>query len=217
MEHIVELLKNRDYHLPKVLLCNYKSLKITEIELVILIYLINLDNMTYNPKQISDDLNIKMNDVLIFVNNLCEKGIISIDMVKINKINNEIINLDLLYEKLAFSIINSGKSTEVKNEGLFEKFEHEIGRGLSPMEFDIINNWLNSDYSEELILCALKEAVYNGSTSNLRYIEKILFEWKKKGIKNSEDVEKNKREFKKTRNENLELFEYDWLNDKDDN
>ena len=85
------------------------------------------------------------------------------------------------------------------------------------MEYDIINNWLSSNYSEELILCALKEAVYNGSTSNLRYIEKILFEWKKKGIKNSEDVEKNKREFKKTRNENLELFEYDWLNDKEDN
>ena len=102
MEHIIELLKNKDYHLPKLLLCNYKSLKITEIELIVLIYLINLDNMSYNPKQISDDLNIKMTDVLVLVNNLTEKGIISIDMVKINKINNEIINLDLLYEKLAF-------------------------------------------------------------------------------------------------------------------
>ena len=217
MEHILALLKNKDFHLPKLLLCNYKKLKMTEIELVIIIYLINSDNMSYNPKQISDDLNIKMTDVLVLVNNLCEKGIISIDMVKINKINNEVINLDLLYEKLAFLIINSGKSPEVHNEGLFEKFEKEIGRVLSPMEYDIINNWLSNGYTEELILCALKEAVYNGSTSNLRYIERILFEWKKKGIKNSEDVEKNKREFKKTRNENLELFEYDWLNDQEDN
>lgn len=217
MEHVLELLKGKEMHFPKELLFNYKKLNITDIEFIILIYLINCDSLTYNPKQISNDLNLKMNEVLELINNLVEKGIIAIDIVKINMISNEVINLDLLYEKLAFFIINVGKSSENKNENLFEKFEEEMGRGLSPMEYEIINNWLDNSYTEELILCALKEAVYNGSNSNLRYIERILYEWRKKGIKTSEDVEKNKREFKKIKNNNVELFDYDWLNDEDDN
>lgn len=217
MEHVLELLKNRELHFPRELLINYKKLKITDIEFIILIYLINCDSLTYNPKQISNDLGLKMNEVLELINNLVEKGIISIEIVKINKISNEVINLDLLYEKLAFSIINVNKSSDTKSEELFEKFEQEMGRGLTPMEYEIINNWFELNYTEEIILCALREAVYNGSNSNLRYIEKILVEWAKKGIKTKEDVERNRREFKKSKNNNIELFDYDWLNDEDNN
>ena len=216
MEHVLELLKNKEIHFPRELLINYKKLNITDIEFIILIYLINSESMTYNPKQISKDLGLKMNEVLELINNLVEKGIISIDIVKINKISNEVINLDLLYEKLAFSIINENKSSENKNENLYEKFQKELGRAIYPMEYEIINNWLDSGNSEELILCALKEAIFNG-IFNFRYIDRILYEWGKKGIKTSEDVEKNKREFKKLKNSNVELFDYDWLNDEDDN
>ena len=49
------------------------------------------------------------------------------------------------------------------------------------MEYEIINAWLLKGFSEELVLGALKEAVYNG-VSSLRYIDKILFEWQKKAI-----------------------------------
>ena len=82
------------------------------------------------------------------------------------------------------------------------------------MEYEIINGWLDLDYTEELIICALKEAIYNGTTS-LRYIDRILLEWHKKGIKTKEDVEKNKIEFKKKKEKNKseELFDYDWLNE----
>ena len=78
---------------------------------------------------------------------------------------------------------------------------------------ELIGSWIDSGYSEELIKCALKEAVYNG-VSNLRYIDKILYEWKKKGIKNSDDVLKDKQNFKKkTENKKTEMFDYDWLNE----
>ena len=49
---------------------------------------------------------------------------------------------------------------------------------LSPMEYEIIKAWLDNDMSEELIKEALKEATFNG-VSNLRYIDKILYEWGK--------------------------------------
>ncbi len=212
MEHIVNILKERELHFPRLLLVNYKNLKLTELELIIVIYLLNADNNTYNPKAIGNDLGLKTNDVLEIINNLTEKGIVSLDIVKINNLRSEVINLNLLYEKLAFLVMNSD-TKDNKDSGLFEIFEKELGRGLTPMEFEIINGWLDIDYTEEIIICALKEAAYNG-IYNLRYIERILFEWYKKGIKNKEDVERNKKNFKKAKDNNVELFDYDWLNDK---
>ena len=106
------------------------------------------------------------------------------------------------------------KKDTKKETNIFETYETELGRALSPTEYEIINSWLDSGYSEELILLALKEAVYNG-VSNFRYIDRIIFEWAKKGIKNKDDVEKNRKEFKKSK-ENKELFDYDWLNDRED-
>ncbi len=211
MDNVVEILKSGSVQIPRLLLLNYKKLNITEQELVILIYVINMSNPTYNPKEISKELGIKMNTVLEVINNLTEKGIISLDMIKVNNVRNEVININLLYEKLALEVMNIEPKND-KNNSLFEVFEKELGRGLSPMEFEIINGWLDIDYSEELITCALKEAIYNGIT-NFRYIDRILHEWYKKGIKNKEDVEKNKREFKKSKSNNVELFDCDWLND----
>ena len=63
---------------------------------------------------------------------------------------------------------------------------------------------------------ALKEATYNG-VSNFRYIDRIIHEWNKKGIKTREDVAKNNIEFKKNKIQKQELFDYDWLNDTENN
>jgi len=212
MSQIIELLKNINYQVSKELLFNYKKLNITDSELIILIYLINQTSNTYNPKQIGNDLKLELNNVLELINSLCEKNIIKIEMKKINNIRSEVISLDSLYEKIAFALTE----VEEKNDSnLYGVFETEFGRTLSPMEFEIINGWLDNGYTEELIKLALKEATYNG-VSNLRYIDKIIYEWGKKGIKTKEDVENNRKQFKNNNtNKNKELFDYDWLNDRD--
>ena len=212
MDKVLEILKQRDYTLPRVLLTNYKKLNITDLELIILIYLINSDSLNYNPRQISQDLDIKTNDVLQIINNLTEKGIISFEMVKINKLNNEVIKLDLLYEKLAFLVIGKEEPKE-EEKGFIALFEKEAGRALTSTECEFINTWQNLDYSDEIIMCALSESLHYTGSANFKYIDKILYEWQKKGIKTKEDVEKNKKEFKKAKS-NIELFDYDWLNDK---
>lgn len=209
MEPILELLKNKYYQIPQLLFFNYKKLGLTELELIVIIYLWNDIDNNYNPKKISNDLDLEMKSVLEIINNLSEKGFLNLSIMKINNVRNEIINLDLLYERLAFIIMK--KDNKKEDNGLFALYEKELGRGLTPTEYEIINGWLDSDYSEELILLALKEAVYNGVTS-FRYIDRIVFEWHKKGIKTKEDVEKNRKEFKKSK-ENKDLFDYDWLND----
>lgn len=213
MDKVIELLKSTNIQISKQLLFNYKRLNITDQELIIIIYLINEN--TYNPKQIGKDLSIPFNEVLEIINTLTEKSIIKVELVKINNIRTEVINLDSLYEKLAFLIIKEEKDVE-KPKSLYDTFEKELGRTLSAMEYEIINGWLTT-CSQDLILLALKEAVYNG-VSNFRYIDRIINEWNKKGIKTKEDVEKNKQEFNSRKNsKKQELFNYDWLNDNENN
>jgi len=212
METMLQLLKERTYQIPQLLLFNYKKLELTELEFIMLIYLWNSNNSDYNPKNIGKDLNLKVAIVLETINNLSEKGFLTLDIVKKNNVHSEEINLDLLYEKMAFLLMK--KDTKKESTNLFDIYEKELGRGLSPTEYEIINGWKSTGYSEELLLLALKEAIYNGVT-NFRYIDRIVFEWNKKGIKTAADVEKNRKEFKKQKN-NKEMFDYDWLNDKQD-
>ena len=121
----------------------------------------------------------------------------------------EVINVKSFYEIMISNLINNNVGDANKND-IFDIFESEFGRTLSPMEYDIINNWLESKIPKDLIVKALKEAVYNG-VGNLRYIDKILYEWNKKGIKSINDLEdKNKKE---DSNKDNIYYEYDWLNE----
>ena len=92
-----------------------------------------------------------------------------------------------------------------------EVFEKEFGRTLSSMDCEIINAWIENGFSEELILSALKEAVYNGATS-LRYIDKVLYEWNRKGIKAPDDVKKMMEKEPEAPLYETSVMNYNWLN-----
>lgn len=210
IEKITNLLKKQELLIPSMLFFNYKDLNISDSELILLIYLINQPMETFNPKAISNDLKLTLAESMNIINSLCDKRIISLETVKKNHIHNEVISLNSLYEKLAFIIINDKKQDNSNN--LFSLFEKEFGRTLSPMEFEIINAWKDGGFTEELIILALKEATYNG-VSNLRYIDKILHEWKKKGIKNEKDIESERKSFQEKKIVPKKLVDYDWLNE----
>lgn len=212
MDKILNLLKSKDVYLPKLLLLNYKKLKLNEAELIIIIFLINSNE--YNPKIISDAMDIKLPLLLEMISLLEEKGILKIKLEKINNIQVEVANLDSLYEKLA--LILMGEKTSEKESTIYDTFEQELGRTLSPIEYELVGEWLNNN-SEEILKLALKEATYNG-VSNFRYIDRIIHEWNKKGIKTREDVLKNNEEFKRKKvAPKQELFDYDWLNESENN
>lgn len=213
MNKVIEILKSINYQIPKEILFNYKKINITDTELIIIIYLINQNSSIYNPKQICNDLGFKINEILEIINSLSEKNIIRIDIKKINNIRSEVVNLEPLYEKIVLSL---EEKKEDNNSNIYSIFETELGRPISPMECKIIGGWIDYGYSEELVRLALKEAIYNG-VRGFRYIDTILNEWGKKGVKTEEDVEKNRKDFKKKNTEKKELFDYDWLNDTENN
>ncbi len=212
VEKVINLLKSKDFIIPKILFMNYKKLNLSEKELIILIYFLNIDDLAFNPKKISDDLNFELSEILQIIDNLTTNGIISIELKRINQIREEFINLDLLYNKLSFLVVNEEQIDSPIKNNIFDIFEKEFGRTLSPMEYEIITGWLDANFDESLIIKALKEATYNG-VSNLRYIDKILYEWKKKGFKTDIDVDRNNQKYQEKRIEKKELFDYDWLND----
>ena len=210
---IIELLKEKPFIIPKKLLVNYKKLNITEEELVILIYIINLgEKIIYNPQVFVDNLSIDKYKVMDILNNLASKNIINIKIEKNDKgISEEYIYIDNLYNKL-FNIIIETNVEENNNTDMFSIFEKELGRTLSPMECEIIKEWTSGSYPEELIKEALKEAIYN-NVRNLKYIDRILYTWKNKGLNTKEDVIKDKTKYHKNKEQTEEVFDYNWLED----
>lgn len=85
-----------------------------------------------------------------------------------------------------------------KQEGeLYQQFEQEFARPLSPIEAETLSMWLDEDkHSAELISAALREAVVSGKL-NFRYIDRILFEWKRNSIKTVEEAKAHSERFRK--------------------
>lgn len=212
-EKLINYLKEKPIIIPRVLLTNYSKLNITAEELIVLIYLMDKgNNIIYDINLFVKELNLTKRKVIELINNLVEKNILNITINKnIDNVSEEYLNLDMLYRKITNIILDKELPSSTNNEDLFTIFEKEFGRTISPTEYEKINSWLNEDIDKTLIVEALKEAVYN-STTSLRYIETILYSWKKKGIKNKEDVNKERIRYKKSKNEVIEVPDFDWVN-----
>lgn len=210
MDKTINLIKEKDLIVPYILFSKYNELKLSEEELMLIIYLINDQEQIFNPQKIGNFFKKPTPKILEMINELITKDLIKIEIKIENKVHIEYISLEGLYKKLAFLVVNEKKQEKI-NENIYDNFEKEMGRPLSPIEFELINGWQTSKISDELILLALKEAVYNGAVS-IRYIDRILFDWSKKGIKSKADVQREKKKFQEKK-EKLDVFDYDWLND----
>ncbi len=185
-------------------------------EFLVLVYFANDLDSDFSLEEISNMLGLPLEDVMEAFNNLMMKGFVTLENVKDDlKRNHEVVRLDNIYGLIG-ETVEVDKVEEVKTD-IFKSFEVELGRTLSPMELQLINGWLDSGTSEELILGALREAVYNG-VNNFRYIDKIIYEWEKKGFKNMNDVDKHLKNRREKVNKDKEILDkeekildFDWL------
>lgn len=81
-----------------------------------------------------------------------------------------------------------------KSKQVFASFEQEYARPLSPMEYEAISGWIDR-YSKDLILLALREAVFAGKL-HFRYIDRILLEWERQRIKTVEQAKAYTQNFR---------------------
>lgn len=216
----IEIFTQGHLVIPLYFLKNYKKLKLTLEEFIFLMYLYQLgDKSLFNPSKYQEELQIDLSKIMEYIDSLTEKKLIQVEVIKNEKgLMEEVVLLDGFYRKLTLNMVEEENEKSNYQSNIFEVVEKEFGRTLSPMEYEIIKAWLDNDMSEDLIKEAIKEATFNG-VSNLRYIDKILYEWGKQGIKTVKDVEDNRhkraqrREEEADSNIDLDIVDWDWFDD----
>ncbi|MBM7609339.1 DNA replication protein [Lysinibacillus composti] len=221
--------------IPQLFLKYYKDLKMTDDEALILIHLLSFHSEGIDfptPSDLSQRLQINDNEVSMKLQRLMQKGFLEITQgVDANGKLTEKFSIYPLWQRILDQLemtSMSNEKVEQKNEEgeIFSIFEQEFGRLLSPMELETISMWLDTDHhSPAIIKAALKEAVLAGKIS-LRYIDRILFEWKKKNITSIKQVEKHSEQFhknikpvmneKQIKNDNTQKVSfYNWLEERE--
>lgn len=216
---VIDIFKDGNIVIPIYLIKHYKELNLKLEEFLFLMYLYDLGNhYVFDPNKFSSDLNLKLEDIMNYVSILTDKGFITVEVLKNDKgLMEEVIVLDSFYDKLSLFTMKEVNKIDKSDSNIYELIEKEFGRVLGSIEYEIITAWLDSNISEELIHEALKEAVFNG-VSNLKYMDTILYEWGKAGIKTKEDVEKRRKNRKASKDNNkeeidLDIVDWNWFDD----
>lgn len=202
---MVHLLKQGSVSLPVLLIKEYKRLGLTEAEVMLLIHLFMFqekENKTFpTVAELEERMNLTQDQIVGLIQHLVTGGFLRIeDEVNEYGLRSESYNLWPLFQQLVSSFIErEQKETEQGTEiyqQVFQLFEQEFGRALSPMECQMLAQWIDEDgYSQELIEAALREAVFC-SKLNFRYIDKILFEWQKNNIRTLDEAAEYSRKFR---------------------
>lgn len=103
---------------------------------------------------------------------------------------------------------NKGVIGGKEEKTIYDVIQEEYGRNISPMEYEIINNWLEQ-FNNELVLHAIKESVANEAKS-LRYTERILERYRQNNIKTVSEAQKAEEEFRKNKSGRNGKKKYDW-------
>ena len=213
---------------PKKLFVNYKQLSIDEQELVVILHIhrFSQEGLLFpTPFKLAELMTIDEHKCSQLLRQLIQKDLLTIiEFQSENGIANERYSLEPLWEKLyqkqPEKEVNTDSSDQMMN--IFVLFEQEFGRALSPFEIETINIWLDQEIIEpSLIKAALRESVLMNKL-NFRYIDRILSEWKRKGIRTvdqareqSKNFHNNKQVESKPRPKVDPAIYYNWLEEED--
>ena len=208
-EKVIDLIETRGITIPNSLIKFYKKLGLNEKELIFLAFLMGRgEKIIFDVEYFCKETTFDLTEIMTLVSSLTEKKLLNMIVDK----GKEYLDIKDLYLKLTSFIIaeeDNENISESNISNIYEVIEKEFGRTLSPIEYETIKGWIDANISEEMIREALKEAVLNG-VNNLKYIDKILYEWSKKGYKKPSDIKRKKLE---TKDDQIDLFDYDWLED----
>ena len=197
MSDLRKIFETKDFVVNTNIIKNINHLDITLDEFLLVLYFINV-SCNLNTEDIKEKLGFDEEKIVNTFTNLVNKKYIEMVVTNNNGEVLEQIKLDPFYDRL---LLNSDTDNTSEND-IYQLFERELGRTLSSFEYELINKWIEKGVSEETIKEALKEAILN-NVRNFKYIDKIIYEWSKNGVK------KRVKEEKQTE----EMFDYDWLDD----
>ncbi len=163
------------------LLDSYKRMNIMENELVVLLmidHLLEQGNSLITNDMLSLKMNYSSSEIDKILVGLLKRGFVSMEM-KDNKMRTSI---DPLKEKVyaqfkkMMELENASLATEEKEnvlQELCEFFESRFQRTLSPLEREMIGNWVNAGYKKQEIEDALLDAFHDGKRT-VKAIDRVL-------------------------------------------
>ncbi len=191
--------------IPAFLVSHYRNIGLNEYELMLMIHVLSFlekGNEFPTPKELSARMTISDSECTDILRKLIQSGFIEIiDGYTTEGIRCEKYSLKPLWEKLAEQFLaeqhtEQNQHQQSEETDLYSCFEKEFGRPLSPFECETLAMWMDDDrHDPGIIKAALREAVMSGKL-NFRYIDRILFEWKKNGIKTIEQAKNQGRKFR---------------------
>lgn len=227
-EILVSWMEEGMISIPHILLTKYNQIGLNEIELGVILHLhsfIERGKDFPTPEEISGRMTISAMECSTLLRKLMQQHIISIEEKQSEaNIRYEKYSLRPLWTKLADEMLYELKhkdmeQTLLNEHNLYTIFETEFGRPLSPLECETLAMWLDEDHQNpSIIKAALQEAVLSNKL-NFRYIDRILFEWKKNGITTIEQARLQGKKFRQHRKKTSEPVQktskavpfYNWL------
>ena len=196
-----KILENQLVDIEGLFLLNYKNLNISENEAMIIMILLRLEKMNMNyitPSIISNYMTLDEKSIDKLIIGLINKNLLAFTA-------NSISSKPLINALLKAQPQQETKKQETKIN-LVSCFEKEFARTLTPIEIETLKEWKQCQYDDQMILNALKEATLS-NVHNMRYIDKILVEWAKYGMKNSgrDTVDHQEKQ--------IDLVMYEWWNE----
>ncbi|MGX7419257.1 DnaD domain protein [Carnobacterium gallinarum] len=188
-----------------ILLTYYRQIGLSNEELILIIQLKSLmdqGNLFPDTAEIAQRMGNTTDSIFQGIHELIQKKVLTIETeTSFDGKSQDFYNLALLWDKLALCI-QQVEQQQTKAElatvekDLYQQFEAEFARPLSPIEIETIGMWLDEDhYSVELIELALREAVLS-QVYSLKYVDRILLSWERKNIKTKEQVLKESEKFR---------------------
>ena len=215
---LVDLIKDKNIVIPLYLYKLRDKLNLSMDEFMFIMYLYNEGEfILFDLNKFSEELGIAQNNLMNLIGSLSGKSLIEFKVIDNDKgIKEEYLSLENFYNKISLLLMDSVEDKKEENDtNIFSMIEQEFGRTLSPIEYEIVKAWLETNKSVELISLALKDSVMNGAR-NLRYMDTILYNWDKEGVKTKTDVENRKAKRRKQEdNKKVDVFDYDWLEEND--
>nr|WP_245566378.1 DnaD domain-containing protein [Tuberibacillus calidus] len=192
-ETLIEFMTKGHVTIPRLLLDYYSQIGLNEEECLLVIQLFALIHAGHpfpTPDELAEKMTFSSVKCADHLRRLVQKGMLEIVQDREGPVYSERYSLDRLWGKLAEAYILNQKNDQqlAEEEALYTIFEKEFGRPLSPIECETLAMWIDDDHhSPEMIKAALREAVLSGKL-NFRYIDRILFDWKKNGVKTLEQA-----------------------------
>ena len=190
-----------------LLLENYKKLKISENQLAIIMmidHLIEHGDQFVTADLLSLKMSLDIKEIDRLLADLLTRGLMEYTTVN----GKTVTSLNPLKEKLYREFqISVSKENEAKNSetisnqlsNIFEKFQNELGRSLSPTEVSTIREWVSMGYTDEVII-----------------VDRILLTWAKRDDLEAEGKTSIDDDWTKNLEETIRIAKTPWLDEDDE-